>query len=53
MLKVQDVMAVLPLNDMYKSYNKYSLEALYPGGIPSREPLSCEAPREPTIYEGM
>ena len=27
-----------------------SLLALYPGGIPRREPPSCEAPREPTIY---
>ena len=24
--------------------------ALYPGGLPKREPPSCEAPREPTIY---
>ena len=23
---------------------------LYPGGIPRREPPSCEAPRQPTIY---
>ena len=27
-----------------------SLLALYPGGIPRREPPSCEAPRQPTIY---
>ena len=29
-----------------------SLLALYPGGIPGREPPSCEAPREPIIYTG-
>ena len=27
-----------------------SLLALYPSGIPKREPPSCEAPRQPTIY---
>ena len=27
-----------------------SLLALYPSGIPRRDPPSCEAPREPTIY---
>ena len=27
-----------------------SVLILYPGGIPKREPPSCEAPREPTIY---
>ena len=29
----------------------YSLLALYPSGIPRRDPPSCEAPREPTIYK--
>ena len=29
---------------------KISLLALYPGGIPTKGPPSCEAPREPTIY---
>ena len=27
----------------------YKLLALYPGGIPSREPPSCEAPQELTM----
>ena len=26
------------------------LLALYPGGIPTSEPPSCDAPRQPTIY---
>ena len=30
--------------------NTYSLLALYPSGITRREPPSCEAPQEPTIY---
>ena len=29
----------------------YSLLALYPGGIPTREPPNCDAPRQPTIYK--
>ena len=29
---------------------RYSVLALYPGGIPRSEPRSCEAPRQPTIY---
>ena len=37
-------------NRMTPLHNTYSLLALYPGGIPRREPPSCEAPREPTIY---
>ena len=28
----------------------YSLIAIYPSGIPRRDPPSCEAPREPTMY---
>ena len=28
----------------------YSLLGLYPGGIPTTELPSCEAPRQPTIY---
>ena len=27
--------------------------ALYPSGIPIRDPPSCEAPREPTIYPDL
>ena len=30
-----------------------SLLALYPGGIPRREPLSCEAPGQRTIYQPL
>ena len=30
-----------------------SLLALYTGGIPTREPPSCEAPQEPTIYHSF
>ena len=38
-------------SDLSRTYTYYSLLALYPGGIPRREPPSCEAPRQLTIYE--
>ena len=32
----------------FNSMTSYSLLALYPSGIPRKEPPSCEAPRQPT-----